>query len=153
MTASNRRRDLSFLLPILIVLGVAGYRYARSSPLDGTWLKTDGVGYLANEMRLQLTRNEFTVRFRRDETMGLAGVEHITFLLDGREHLFEAQPGGARMIYRAELDGRKVVVIKHVAPPPETWDLSWRVGKLLRAAANSWYQHKGRKPSSGEYRF
>jgi|SRR5580692_138710 hypothetical protein len=116
MTASNRRRDLSFLLPILIVLGVAGYRYARSSPLDGTWLKTDGVGYLANEMRLQLTRNEFTVRFRRDETMGLAGVEHITFLLDGREHLFEAQPGGARMIYRAELDGRKVVVIKHVAP-------------------------------------
>jgi hypothetical protein len=135
MTTSNRNLYLAPLLALLLVLGVVGYRHLRSSPLDGTWLKASGAAQLPDEMTIRLTRSQFTTRYRAVPW----GVEHVTLLLDGREHLFWAMPGGGfKISYRAELDGSTVVVTKHVETPgkdlgsfTERWSLTEGGHKLI----------------------
>jgi len=104
MTLGNRKSFLAPSLVLLFALVAVGHWRLRPSPLEGTWLKTDGAGDMPAEATARLTRSQFTMRYWRD-----GGVEHVTSLRDGREHPLWAITGvGAS--YRAELEGSTEVV-------------------------------------------
>jgi hypothetical protein len=65
----------------LLVLAVVGYCQRTASSFDGTWLKTQGPAEMPSELKLRLTKSQFSMRYLEG-----GGVERITFQLDGREH-------------------------------------------------------------------
>jgi hypothetical protein len=107
--------------------------------MDGTWLRETGVAMvempggaglplMPDEISTRLTRNQFTTRY-----WGFpAGLEHVTLLLDDREHLYQSVPGTeVKVTYRAQMDGAAVIVTKHASTPSrdmgsftETWSVA-----------------------------
>ncbi len=135
MTSTSPRRYLSWLTALtalLIVLVLLTHFHRKSSPLDGRWFKTDGSPDMPDEITVRVTRTHFITRYWKD-----GGVERVTLLLDGQEHLFSSTLGGTKANYTATRDGDTVIVSKRFnspfssGPNTERWSLSDNGHKLV----------------------
>ena len=88
VTRSRAQRFFPLTVFLLLLLALGGYLRLRRSPIDGTWVKLEGMtDELPDEMTVRLTNTHFIMRY-----WDAGGVEQITMLLDGKEHLLRKIP-------------------------------------------------------------
>jgi hypothetical protein len=111
VTRSRAQRFFPLTVFLLLLLALGGYFRLRRSPIDGTWVKLEGMtDELPHEMTVRLTNTHFIMRY-----WDAGGVEQITMLLDGKEHLLRKIPGlNTTESYTARLEGKTLLITKHL---------------------------------------
>jgi hypothetical protein len=106
-TRSSTNRFLSLTLSLLLLLAASGYSRWRRSPMDGTWVKLQGTtDALPDEVTIRLTNTHFIMKY-----WDAGGVEQITMLLDGNEHLLRKTPAlNMTQSYSARVEGKTLFI-------------------------------------------